>query len=107
MKLKPVKIEVLNHGYDHAQYFPGCGTTFTEFDVAVTGAGSNAKEAYDDAVEQAYQIPYIAVNALKRLLPSRPRGIRATDKVPAKFLREEDNEMYWYVSIRIKFKEGE
>ena len=86
--------EIINHGYDHSQYFQGCGTYGTPFEYVATGCGMTAKEAYEDAVDQ------IAMTGHKINLPTRPRGINAKDKVPAKIAREETNEIWWYVSIR-------
>ena len=91
---KVTKFEILNHGFEHAQYFQGCGVAFTEFDHCVTGAGMNAREAYEDAVEQIAMSEGEATG-----LPKRPAGIRARDKVPASH-QGEDSEFYWYVSIR-------
>lgn len=86
--------EIVNHGYNHSQYFQGCGTYGTDFDHVVTGCGYNAKEAYEDAAEQ------IAMAGHKINLPTRPRGINAKDKVPAQLAEDEYNEVYFYVSIR-------
>ena len=92
--MKP-KFEIINHGYEHAQYFQGQGTAFTDYDIAVTGCGMNEKEAYEEAVEQVYQIND---QADKLHLPKRPRGINAKNRVPARLMGE-DSEYYWYVSI--------
>lgn len=92
--MKKTNYEIVNHGYEHSQYFQGLGTYGTSFDYAVTGCGMNAKEAYEDAVEQ------IAMQGHKINLPTRPRGINAKDKVPAKIASEELNEIWFYVSIR-------
>lgn len=86
-----MKYEIIDHGYMYSDYFQGCGTAFTDFDFVATGCGSNAKEAYEDAVEMIYQ-----THDSKRVkLPKRPYGIRVKDRVPAAC-----EECYWYVSIR-------
>jgi hypothetical protein len=90
------KFEIINHGYDHSQYFQGCGVAFTDFDHVVTGCGMDAKEAYQDAVNQLAMSNY---NMDK--LPTRPHGIRQKDKIPAEYLKQENNELFWYVSIRV------
>ena len=95
--MKP-QYEIINHGYDHSQYFQGCGVAFTSFEHVVTGCGLNAKEAYEDAVEQ------IAMAGHEINLPTRPHGINAKDKVPAKLTKEEVNEAWFYVSIRYNLK---
>lgn len=89
------KYEIINHGYDHSQYFQGCGTFGTNFSHCVTGCGNNAKEAYEDAAEQVSQMFEDAY----KWLPKKPRGINAKDKVPAR-IQFEDSELCWYVSIR-------
>lgn len=69
------KFEIINHGADHEQYFPGCGTAFSDYDHVVTGAGMDAKEAYEDAIEQVYQVND---NASELRLPKMPRGLGIT-----------------------------
>lgn len=83
-----MKYEIINHGWENSQYFQGCGTYGTPFEDVVTGSGMDAKEAYEDALEQ---LP----GSLWEKLPTRPRGIRRRDKVPAKA-----EDCYYYVSIR-------
>lgn len=51
-KLKVGAIELVDHGITGSQYFQGCGTTFTQYDHVVTGAGDNPSEALNDALEQ-------------------------------------------------------
>jgi hypothetical protein len=96
---KAIAYEIINHGYDHAQYFQGCGVSLTDYDVCCTGIGDTAKEAYMDAVEQAWERDIDC-----SILPNRPRGINAKDKVPARLLNQEDNEFYYCVSIRLKVR---
>ena len=103
---KAKAFEIINYGYVHSQYFQGCGVAFTGFDFAVTGIGDNAKEAYEDAVEQCYMMD-IDSNSLDKLLPTRPHGIRKRDKVPHEISKHEDSETYWHVSIRIKTDKGD
>ena len=90
--MKKEKFEIIVHGADHEQYFQGCGTAFSNFDNVVTGIGTDAKEAYLDAVEQVYQ--QLGEEADKLKLPKRPRGISKEDKSPP----EED--WWYYISIR-------
>lgn len=99
--MKTENYEIINHGYDHSQYFPGCGTAFTKYDFCVTGAGDNAAEAYQDALDQVESIRMVEPT-LTYSLPKRPAGIRKRDKVPYEFSKHEENEVYWYVSIRLK-----
>lgn len=90
------EFEIVNHGYEHAQYFQGCGVSFTRFSEIVTGVGDDAVEAYRNAVEQIWNS---GVDA--DALPERPRGMGITRRnvVPASH-RDEGSECYWYVSIR-------
>ena len=96
MKSKVIAYEIVNHGYEHAQYFQGCGTFGTTFNNVYTGCGNDAKEAYEQAAEQVY-MSYDVVS-----LPKRPRGINKKDRVPAYLTKDEESEIYWYVSIRVK-----
>ena len=91
--MKKKKFEILVHGTDHEQYFPGCGTAFSDFENVVTGIGMNAKESYEDAVEQIYQI-LGGEEANKLKLPKRPKGISRSDRAPV------EDGWWYYVSIR-------
>jgi hypothetical protein len=105
MEKRIADFQIINHGVDHAQYFQGCGVAFTSYDDAVTGIGDNAREAYDDALEQLASCGYDVGR-----LPSRPRGIRQSDTVDAHLRRNgedpkeqpEDSELWYYVSIRVR-----
>lgn len=89
--------EILNHGMEHSQYFQGCGVAYYT-DVA-TGIGDNAREAYDDALEQLACGGWDVSS-----LPTRPRGINAKDRVPASVHREmgEHCDAHIYVSVRVR-----
>lgn len=87
--------EIINHGADHSQYFQGCGVSHTSFEHVATGVSVNAKEAYEDAIEGIAQMGYDVST-----LPTRPRGIRQTDAV--RDSEETDNEVHYYVSIRVR-----
>lgn len=89
---KVIEFQIISHGYMYPDYFQGCGVAFTEFQDVATGCGNDAKEAYEDAVESLAQCGW---NVDK--LPRRPRGIRASDRVPARC-----DEAYWYVSVRVR-----
>ena len=97
--MKAIDYEIINHGIEHSQYFQGCGVAFTDFDLVATGIGDNAKEAYEDAVEQLYTMD-IDPDSLDKLLPTRPKGIRKSDKMKAVDYRSD--EIHWFLSIRIK-----
>lgn len=46
------EFRVRDHGEDGSQYFPGCGTSFTDFTECGTGMGDTGDEALEDALEQ-------------------------------------------------------
>jgi hypothetical protein len=94
--MKLISYEILDHGMDHSQYFQGCGTAYTDFTNVWTGAGNNAKEAYNDALDQAY----MDIGGIADKFPKRPAGIRSRPCVP---VNSED--MYFYVSIRARIQE--
>jgi hypothetical protein len=50
-----MKFEFEDHGVEHAQYFQGVGTAFTDWDSVYVGIGSSAREAAEDAAENASQ----------------------------------------------------
>lgn len=49
------EFQVVDHGIDGAQYFPGCGVSYTNFAHVVTGCGDDFAEALDDALESVAQ----------------------------------------------------
>ncbi|MCK9597364.1 hypothetical protein M0R19_09340 [Candidatus Pacearchaeota archaeon] len=96
-----MEYEIIDHGKEASDYFQGCGTCFTDFNHVVTGCGFNQKEAYEDAVEQIYdfylenEIDYSNFN-----LPKKPKGFRKKNAVT---IKEAENNVYWYVSVRFNF----
>ena len=44
--------QVIVHGVEHAQHFQGCGISGTKYTDAATGIGTDAMEAFEDALEQ-------------------------------------------------------
>lgn len=49
------RFQVIDHGEDGSQYFPGCGTYGTDYEEVVTGTGDTGAEALDDALESMAQ----------------------------------------------------
>jgi hypothetical protein len=87
--------QILNHGPENESYFQGCGVALTEYTDVATGIGDDAKEAYEDAVEQ------LATNGWDvARLPKRPRGIRQADRLTRE--QGEHGEWHWYVSVRVR-----
>lgn len=81
--------EIWNCGPDHPDHFQGMGTTRKQFDYMVIGIGYNAKEAYEDAVEQVFSDD-------DKIFPSRPTGIRKTDRLTKPQM---EAGMYWFVGL--------
>ena len=51
--MKPITcFEIVDHGINHAQYFQGCGVSYTKFKDVATGCGDTPSEALADALEQ-------------------------------------------------------
>jgi hypothetical protein len=103
MAIKVTDYQLLDHGIDHAQYFQGCGTAFTDYDEVVTGAGSDFSEAIEQALEQLAMMDYDADDIEARIKededlkewPTQPN----TDEDHEE---NEESELYYYVSIRVK-----
>lgn len=53
---KRIEFEVLDHGIDGEQYWPGYGTSFSKFKHAITGIGDSALEAGEDALDQVAMV---------------------------------------------------
>lgn len=96
--------EVIDHGVDHAQYFQGCGTAFTNWNHCVTGCGESAADAFNDALEQIATDGWDVVE-----IESSDDGADFTsEKAEAASVethldgeeRGEECELYYYVSIR-------
>jgi hypothetical protein len=49
---KVTDYELDDHGVENSQYFQGAGVAYTDFEDIATGAGNNAEEAFNDALEQ-------------------------------------------------------
>lgn len=108
MKTQIAEFEVLDHGIEHAQYFQGCGTAYTNYDSCVTGCGQSAAEAFDDALECIAQddvdVSTIEQSEDGKLYTSdkaHKASVTAHLKKHGQELAEdEDCELYYYVSIR-------
>lgn len=105
-KTKVTDYELLDHGVDHAQYFPGCGVAYTQFDYVQTGAGENFSEALNDALEMIAQTEdNINIQDLENRI-NQDFGFKSSDDWPTKpeanadTPEGEDSELYYYVSIR-------
>jgi hypothetical protein len=109
--------QIVDHGIDGSQYFPGCGTAYTPFENVVTGIGDNPAEALDDCLEQiacddfdaeALEKRILADNDLKEFPTSPSVQEEIESRRPAKddddeSEGEEDSDpsdLYYYLSIR-------
>jgi hypothetical protein len=92
------KFELISHGFDHSQYFQGCGTSFTEFDHVQTGCGGSEKEAFEDALEQLC-MNHSGVNTWDIEVEAGKLSQETPKDIP------EDNEVYFYYSIRYNLED--
>lgn len=79
--------QVIDHGVEHSQYFQGCGVAFTEFVDCFTGIGDTAREALDDAIENAAMAGY-SVESLEGEL----KGMDNLESVSETLLKEIETE---------------
>ncbi len=114
-KQKVTEFEVIDHGIDGSQYFPGCGVYFSNFHHVATGNGDTFAEALDDALESVAQdeTNIDVADLEKRILEEWP--IESQDKRSAFAEARRSNgdlsdeeweevadecDVYYYVSIR-------
>jgi hypothetical protein len=101
--------EVLDHGEDGSQYFPGCGTVGPSF-TWFTGIGDTGADALDDALELMAQNdarPSKLQEAQMRSHLSNPDK-SAFDSLDHSECNEDHSGDDWnhYVSIRYNVREG-
>jgi hypothetical protein len=101
--MKPItKFEIISHGVDHAQYFQGCGLSFTDYTDIATGCGRTEKEALDDALDSLAQNGWDI-----EPIDQSDEYVNANDEMTpelAEAYQDEahDNcELYYYVSVRV------
>lgn len=103
MRNRPVEFELEDCGVHHAQYFRGRGTTFTRWTECFVGMGCSAREAAEDAAEQAAMTLEIDTieGALDRQIAALPgetsREIAEADRECAE--DGGDHELYHYVAL--------
>ena len=95
--MKLIECEIIDHGRMYSHYFRGCGTSFTRFTHVWTGVGSSSKEAYNDALDQMF----VDDSEAAEKMPTRPAGFTLRPRVP-----HDSEDVYFYVSIRARLKEG-
>lgn len=94
MANKVTSFQIVDHGIDGGQYFPGCGVMFTEYDECVTGANSSAVEALCDAIEAARQ------NGAEFTEEETESMLADITETPREEVPEGAGDLYYYVSIR-------
>lgn len=111
------KFEIIDHGIDHAQYFQGCGVSYTEYDECITGCGQDAKEAIEDALESMAQNgvetdeieksdEYKAIERAANKMPGYEPLVTVSAFVEKQGEEMTDDcELYYYLSIRYSVKE--
>jgi hypothetical protein len=93
--------QILDHGCDGEQFFPGCGVAFTKYEACVTGIGDSAREAGEDALEQFH-------TSLDREKVTAEEAARLEEEIcdlsgkPSFDPAEVNDEWHHYVSIRWK-----
>lgn len=104
VKNKIVDFEVIDHGYQHAQYFQGCGVSFTSFNHVVTGGGTTQNEAYSDALDQIAGSLYapggVDITRLVRHGNANYFRVRIPADVSKAFRENEECEINYLISIR-------
>jgi hypothetical protein len=87
-----IHFEIIDHGCNGEQYFPGCGVSFTKFTDVITGIGDSAYEAGADAYNMLDSLPSDAdTSALESALNDLSETEDAISDNP---------EWHHYVSIR-------
>ena len=94
--------ELLDHGIDNCQYFPGCGVSLTEFEDVATGCGDTPAEAINDALEQLAMSDWDADSMEARILADEKWA--ALPELPSVYAEYGDDgeDCYYYVSIRVR-----
>lgn len=100
-----IAYEIVDHGFDGASYFPGCGVAFTDFDEVYTGAGNTAAEALEDAIEQALCGGDCAFPS--EFTGEIQDGWLNSDWAKQESDVEDNDEWHYYVSIRVRFERKE
>src|SRR3954467_11741329 len=67
-----LEYQVLDHGVDGSQYFPGCGVYGTRYTDVATGIGESAREAGIDAFDGADIPTNVDASALIKTIAALP-----------------------------------
>jgi hypothetical protein len=107
--------ELIDHGVDGEQYFPGCGVAYTLYSHIATGCGENFAEAIEDALEQIGEANIDAENLEARIKaaegieswPTSPSAQEVFEKWNPGVTDDDSSghELHYYVSIRYNIAE--
>lgn len=105
-----LNFQVVDHGINGSQYFPGCGVAFTDYDYCQTGCGDTFAEAIDDALEsmaQCEECGDVDFDALAREIAEDGYGTIQDDgtvqwpsTVSAAREWPDADDAYYYVTVR-------
>lgn len=100
--------QVLDHGEDGSQYFPGCGTAHTNFAHVATGVGDTGTEALDDALDSMAQADHrpsaIQVHTMRESLSEPDKSAFASLDHSECNDDHDGDDWNHYVSIRYNVK---
>lgn len=104
MKVK--KFEVIDHGCDGSQSFPGCGSAMTEYKECYTGCGDTASVALEDALCIMAQSGFYTITKAQEAQMAKGLGTGKDDSrcdgcatVPGETC--DDCDVWHYVSVRV------
>lgn len=92
MQKKIEAFEVIDHGIDYPDYFPGCGTSGTEYSESATGTGNDANEALSDALDSLAQNGWDVPDSLHAEMCTELYGEAVVN----------DEDSYYYVSVMVR-----
>ena len=117
---------ITDHGVENSQYFRGHGIAFTDYDDTATGVGDSFREAFDDALDLLAQndwnTDHITLSPddrdnpkiywsirewLNLVEPSECPNREGEDDCPGCEDCEAPEDVYYYVSVDVKGKDGE
>lgn len=97
------EFEILDHGVDHAQYFPGCGVSFTKFDDVATGVGNTPAEAFQGAIDILMENNWDVSTIEESEEVNGFRENKLWDTVPQSIDEQDEmGELYYYISVRVR-----
>ncbi len=100
--------KIISHGIYESQYFPGCGTAFTEFNDVATGIGDIEAEAFDDALDDLAQLGWETDEITTDVEPDDETTVCVGSNCKfntldcSEAVECQDCELHYYVSIRVK-----